>query len=77
MAKAKKRTFSKVQAVKANSRAVVGTPPPERVLPDPKRKRATAPRYKETLSDLLSSSSRPEIRGTQFKASQLKEGDSR
>lgn len=53
MAPAKKRTFSKVKAAKANSRAVVGTPPAERVLPDPKQKRAAQPRYKETLADLL------------------------
>jgi hypothetical protein len=54
MAKAKKQVFSKVKAVKANARARVGTPPPERVLPDPKQKHATKPRHKETLADLLS-----------------------
>ncbi len=53
MARAKKASFSKVKAVKANARARVGTPPPERVLPDPKQKQAAKPRYKETLADLL------------------------
>ena len=42
-----------MKAVKANARARVGTPPPERVLPDPKQKQAAKPRYKETLADLL------------------------
>ena len=41
--KSKKQTFSKVTAVKANARARVGTPPPERVLPDPKQKAAAKP----------------------------------
>lgn len=52
MAKSKKSVFSKVQAVKANARAVVGTPPPERVLADPKKKRAST-RKSERLVDLL------------------------
>lgn len=54
MSKSKKQAFSKVKAVKANARDRVGTPPPARVLPDPKEKRATKPKYKSTLSDLLS-----------------------
>jgi hypothetical protein len=53
MSKAKKQTFSKIKAVKANARARVGTPPPERVLPDPKQKAAAKPKHKETLADLL------------------------
>ncbi|GAC1359170.1 MAG: hypothetical protein NVSMB3_06600 [Acidobacteriaceae bacterium] len=53
MARSKKPTFSTVKAAKAQARAVVGIPPPERVLPDPKQKRASEPRYKETLADLL------------------------
>ena len=59
MARSKKQVFSKVKAVKADARALVGTPPPERVLPDPKQKRATKPRYKETLADLLTPTSHP------------------
>ncbi len=55
MSKAKKQTFSKVTAVKANARERVGSPPPERVLPDPKQKLAAKPKHKETLSDLLTS----------------------
>jgi hypothetical protein len=53
MKKAKKGVFSIVKAVKANARARVGTPPPEKVLPDPKAKAAAKPRHKQTLQDLL------------------------
>ena len=58
MSKPKKQVFSKGKAVKANARARVGTPPPERVLPDPKQKAAAKPRHKVTLADLLDSSER-------------------
>jgi hypothetical protein len=53
MSKPKKQKFSIIKAVKANARARVGTPPPERVLPDPKQKLAAKPKHKETLADLL------------------------
>jgi len=53
MAKSKKKTFSVTKAVKANARERLGTPPPSRTLPDPKRKASTAPKHKETLADLL------------------------
>ncbi len=53
MSKPKKRTFSKVKAVKANARERVGSPPPERTLPSPKEKAAARPKHKETLADLL------------------------
>ncbi len=53
MRKAKKGVFSVVKAVKANARARVGTPPAEKVLPDPKAKALAKPRHKETLADLL------------------------
>ncbi len=53
MKKAKKRVFSIVKAVKANARERVGSPPPEKVLPDPKQKLAAKPKHKETLADLL------------------------
>jgi hypothetical protein len=53
MRKAKKQVFSTVKAVKSNARDRVGTPPPERVLPDPKQKRAEKPKHKETLADLI------------------------
>lgn len=50
----KPQTFSKVQAVKHNARARVGTPPPERVLPSPEERRsAKAGKHKETLAELL------------------------
>ena len=53
MSKPKKKAFSVTKAVKANSRQRVGTPPPVRVLPDPKQKAAAAPRHEATLADLL------------------------
>jgi hypothetical protein len=53
MSKAKKRVFSIVKAVKQNARDRVGTPPPEKVLPDPKAKALRDPKHKETLADLL------------------------
>ncbi len=53
MSKSKKQVFSKVKAVKANARERVGSPPPERILPDPKQKLATNPKHKKTLADLL------------------------
>jgi hypothetical protein len=55
MSKPKKQRFSIVKAVKANARARVGTPPAERVLPDPKQKLAANPKHKPTLADLLDS----------------------
>ena len=53
MRKPKKSAFSIVKAVKANARERLGSPPPERILPDPKQKRAANPKHKETLADLL------------------------
>ena len=55
MSKPKKKIFSKVKAVKANARTRVGAPPPERVLPDPKRKLAAKPKHRPTLDDLIRS----------------------
>jgi len=55
MSKPKKQVFSKIKAVKANARARVGAPPPERVLPDPKPKLTAKPKHKKTLADLLDS----------------------
>jgi hypothetical protein len=55
MSKPKKQVFSKVKAVKANARERVGSPPPERVLPDPKQKLAAKPKHKSTLAELLDS----------------------
>jgi hypothetical protein len=53
MGAAKKKTFSAVKAVKANARERLGSPPAERVLPDPKQKAAAKPKHKETLAELL------------------------
>jgi hypothetical protein len=54
MAKAKKRVFSVVKAVKENARDRIGAVPPERVIPDPKQKAAAKPKHKQTLADMLS-----------------------
>ena len=54
MARARKKTFSVVKAVKENARERVGAVPPERVIPDPKQKRAAQPKHKKTLAELLS-----------------------
>jgi hypothetical protein len=56
VAASKKKTFSVIKAVKANARARVGSPPPKRILPDPKAKAAEKPKHKETLADLLDDS---------------------
>jgi len=55
MAKPKKRVFSATQAVKANARERVGTPPPSHPLPTVKQKAAAKPKHKKTLADLLTS----------------------
>jgi hypothetical protein len=49
----RKKAFSITKAVKANARARLGTPPPERILPDPKARLAMKAKHKETLADLL------------------------
>ena len=56
MKKAKKRVFSIVKAIKSNARDRVGSPPQERVIPDPKQKLAARPKHKETLAALLQKS---------------------
>ncbi len=56
MAKAKKRVFSVVKAVKENARDRVGPVPAGSVIPDPKQKAAAKPKHKKTLADLLSGS---------------------
>ena len=53
MGRAKKRVFSTIKAVKLNARERLGSPPPERVIPDPRQKAEAKPRHKETLTDLL------------------------
>ena len=60
MTKSKKKSYSKVQAVKALSRASVGTPPPERVLPDPKKKRANT-RFKPSLAQRLTHTTEEDV----------------
>lgn len=45
--------FSATKAVKANARERLGTPPPQRVIPDPKARVRAQPKHKQTLADLL------------------------
>jgi hypothetical protein len=52
--RAKKRTFSAVKAVKANARARVGQPRPERVLPSVAREQKRGAKHPKTLAKLLS-----------------------
>jgi len=49
----KKKTFSAVKAVKANARARVGQPKPERVLPAAPREAKRGRKHPKTLTDLL------------------------
>lgn len=52
--RSKKQTFSIVKAVKLNARTRVGMPPPKRIIPDPKDKRAFGPeKHKTNLAHLL------------------------
>lgn len=51
--RAKKRTFSTVKAVKANARARVGQPKPERVLPNTSREQKRGQKHAETLARLI------------------------
>jgi len=54
MSKAKKKTFSKVAAVKAAARATVGEPPPAKILPDAKKEqKRRKEKHKSTLGELL------------------------
>ena len=55
MSKSKKKSFSAIKAVKSNARERLGTPPPERILDDPKEKRAAKPKHKKSLADLIAS----------------------
>ncbi|HEX4005142.1 MAG TPA: hypothetical protein VHX60_03105 [Acidobacteriaceae bacterium] len=51
--RAKKKIFSAVKAVKANARARVGQPKPERVLPNTAREVGRGQKHPKKLTDLL------------------------
>jgi hypothetical protein len=53
MPKQKKKVFSVAQAVKANARERLGTPPPSHPLPTTKEKAAARPKHKQSLTDLM------------------------
>lgn len=55
MARKRKRTFRAVQAVKELARERIGTPPPERVVPDRKKKSKSREKHKLTIGKLLGS----------------------
>lgn len=52
--------FTATKAVKANARERLGSPPPERVLPDPKKRVRAQPKHKQTLADLLEKANKDE-----------------
>jgi hypothetical protein len=52
--RAKKKTFSAVKAIKANARARVGQPKPERVIPHTPRDEKRGQKHPKRLHDLLS-----------------------
>lgn len=56
----KKKVFSATQAVKANARERLGTPPPGHVLPNTKDKLNAKPKHKPTLTDLLNTNATDE-----------------
>jgi hypothetical protein len=49
----KKKTFHAVSAVKALARERIGTPPPEQVLPDHRKKKSSEKKHKPTLGQML------------------------
>jgi hypothetical protein len=53
--KKKQKPFSAVTAVKAIAREQIGSPRPEQVVPDRKKKSKAAGRHKPTLGQLLQS----------------------
>ena len=53
--KKRKPSFRAVQAVKELARERIGTPPPERVVPDRKKKSKSREKHKPTMAKLLQS----------------------
>jgi hypothetical protein len=51
--KKRKKTFRVVTAVKALARERIGTPPPEQVVPNRKRKEISREKHKPTIGQLL------------------------
>jgi len=51
--KKRQKRFQAVTAVKALARERLGSPPPERVRPDQKKKKSLAEKHKPTLGRLL------------------------
>lgn len=50
--------FSATKAVKANAREHLGTPPPERILPDTRDRLHAQAKHKETLAETLGKAAR-------------------
>ena len=61
MAKRRPATFSATKAVKANARERLGSPPPERVLPDDKEREREQPKHRETLARILERAERGDV----------------
>jgi hypothetical protein len=55
MRRKKKKPFRAVTAVKALARERIGTPRPERVVPDHKKKNDEKPKHQPTLGQILES----------------------
>jgi hypothetical protein len=51
--KPKKKRFRAVEAVKALARERIGSPPPEKVVPDRKKEQRRKEKHKPTLGKLL------------------------
>ena len=62
MAKKKSKPFSVTKAVKANARAQVGQPPPEKVIVSEPRESRRERRHKPSLSEMLMQANKDEIK---------------
>jgi hypothetical protein len=51
--RSRKQVFSVTKAVKANARAQVGQPPPERILPDETKSAKVTRKHKPSLQQLI------------------------
>jgi hypothetical protein len=62
MAKKKSKPFSVTKAVKANARAQVGQPPPEKVIVSEPRESRRERRHKPSLGEMLDQATKDETR---------------
>jgi hypothetical protein len=62
MARKKTKAFSVTKAVKANARAQVGQPPPEKVIVSEPRESRRERRHKPSLSEMLDQATKDETK---------------